>query len=128
MNDYKNLFVTAFDLYSLKRGLEILSETTIPIKLTKVLFSKDMNKEENEYLDYLSSGYKIKWDKDIFNFPIEIGNYSITVENQIISRIKLKGLSSHYKDSLQYFIGMVFSEDVSSRDISKSIKILEREN
>ena len=125
-NEY-NCFVTAFDLYSLKRGLETLSACTVPTKLIKVLFSKNMLKEENEYLDYLSLGYKIKWDKNIINFPIELGNYSVTVENQIISRIKMKRLSDHYKDSLKYLIEMVFSEEVSSREISKIIKSLEKD-
>ena len=65
IKNFNNCFVTAFDLYSLKRGLEVLSACTVPTKLTKVLFSKQMLKEENEYLDYLSLGYKIKWDKNI---------------------------------------------------------------
>ncbi len=121
-----NCFVTAFDLYSLKKGLEILSVCTVPIKLIKVLFSKSMLKEENEYLDYLALGYKIKWDENIINFPIELGNYSVTVENQIISRIKIKRLSDHYKESLEYLIQMVF-EDIPSREISKVMKNLERE-
>jgi len=127
MKNYNNCFVTAFDLYSLKRGLEILSTCTVPIKLTKVLFSKSMLKEENEYLDYLSLGYKIKWDKEIINFPIELGNYSVTVENQIISRIKIKRLSDHYKNSLQYLIQNIFAEDISAKEISKVIKNLEKE-
>ncbi len=125
--NYKNCFVTAFDLYSLKRGLEILSACTVPIQLTKVLFSKSMLKEENEYLDYLALGYKIKWDDIMINFPIELGNYSVTVENQIISRIKIKRLSSHYKGSLQFLIETVFNEDVSSKEASRAIKFLEKE-
>ena len=44
----KNYFVTSFDVYSLKRGLEALSDLKEPISLTKVLFSKDMLKEEEE--------------------------------------------------------------------------------
>lgn len=125
--NYKNCFVTAFDLYSLKKGLEILGECTAPIQLTKVLFSKDMIKEENEYLDYLSLGYKIKWGDIIINFPIELGNYSVTVENQIVSRIKIKRLSSHYKESLQYLIEVIFEGDITSKEISKIMKNLERE-
>lgn len=125
--NYKNCFVTAFDLYSLKKGLEILSACTVPMQLTKVLFSKNMIKEENEYLDYLSLGYKVKWDSTIVNFPIELGNYSVTVENQIVSRIKIKRLSSHYKESLQYLIDTILGEEVSSKDITRIMKNLEKE-
>lgn len=86
-----------------------------------------MLKEENEYLEYLSLGYKIKWDNTMISFPIELGNYSVTVENQIVSRIKIKRLSSHYKESLQYLIQTIFNEEVSSKEISKIMKNLERE-
>ena len=37
-NNGKNYFVTGFDLYSLKKGLEILSQIPENIFLTKVLF------------------------------------------------------------------------------------------
>lgn len=127
ISNYKNCLVTAFDLYSLKRGLEIVGSTKVPIKLTKVLFSKEMTKEENDFLEFLALGYKIKWDEQIYSFPIEIGNYSVTVENQIISKIKLKGFSDHYKNSLQFLTQMLFNEDVSSKEIGKAIKFLEKE-
>lgn len=72
---YKNCFVTAFDLYSIKKGIEIISSFAKPVKLIKVLFSKDSLKEENEYLDYMSLNCKVAWEKDIISFPMEIGNY-----------------------------------------------------
>ena len=72
-------------------------------------------------------GYKVKWDKHVINFPIELGNYSVTVENQIVSRIKIKRLSEHYKNSLQYLMEMVFDEDITSREVNKIIKNLEKE-
>ena len=34
-----NYFVTSFDVYSLKKGLEILSNLKSPLNLTKILFS-----------------------------------------------------------------------------------------
>lgn len=127
IENYRNLFVTGFDLYSLKKGIEIISGFNTSVKLTKILFSKDMDDDENAYLDYLTSGYNVSWDENTFNFPIELGNYAVSVENQIVSRIKIKGLSSTYKDELQFLIETVFNEYVTSRDISKIIKNLERE-
>ncbi len=124
--NYKNCFVTAFDLYSLKKGVEILDIFKKPEKLYKVLFSKNLLKEENEYLDYLSSNYKVAWDSEIFSFPIELGNYSVMIENQIIARIKIKKLSDHYKNSLIYFISMIFEEDVTSGEVKKIIKSMEK--
>ena len=125
--NYKNCFVTAFDLYSLRKGIEILSVFAKPVKLSKVLFSKNLLKEENEYLDYLSLGYKVAWDKDILGFPIELGNYSVTIQNQIVSRIKIKKLSDYYKNSLEYLMMMTFDEDLTSGEIRKIIKSMEKE-
>lgn len=125
--NYKNCFVTAFDVYSLKKGVEILSIFQKPVKMTKVLVSKNLLKEENEYLDYLTLGSKVAWDKEIISFPIELGNYSVEVINQVISRIKIKKLSDHYKNSLMYLISYIFDEDVSSGEIKKIIKNMERD-
>lgn len=125
--NYKNCFVTAFDLYSVRKGVELLSVFKKPVKLIKVLFSKNLLKEENEYLDYISLGYKVAWDKEILSFPIELGNYSVTIQNQIISRIKIRKLSDHYKNSLIYLVSMVFDEDVSTGEVKKIIKAMERE-
>ncbi len=125
--NYKICFVTAFDLYSLKKGIEILSIFKKPIKITKVLFSKNLLKEENEYLDYLSLGYKVVWDKEILSFPLELGNYSVTIQNQIISRITMKKLSDHYKNSIVYLTSTIFSDDISAGEVKKLIKNIERE-
>ena len=92
----KNYFVTSFDLFSLKKGLEILGglEEIIPMK--KVLFSRDGKEEENDYLNFLSSNYKIVWDNEIIYFPIDNGDMSVIIENQRVSKIKFKYLSDEY--------------------------------
>jgi len=84
-------------------------------------------KEENEYLYYLTLGAKIAWDKEIISFPIELGNYSVEVINQVISRIKIKKLSDHYKNSLMYLISYIFDEDITSGEIKRIIKNMERD-
>ena len=88
-NEDKNYFVTGFDLYSLKRGLEILSGLTEILNLTKILFSRTASKDDNDYLDYLSLGYKIEWNEEIIYFPFEVGDQSVIAENQRVSKIKL---------------------------------------
>ena len=50
----KKYFVSGFDAYSLKRGLEILSEINETIEFKKVLFSKNLSYEEEEYFNYLA--------------------------------------------------------------------------
>ena len=123
----KNYFVTAFDLYSLKKGLEILRACNQSIELRKVIFSNTMSKEENQYLDYLSSSYKIIWHQNIINFPLEFEDYSVTVDNQALSRIRIRGLSELYKKSLNYLITFILDDEISTKEISKIIKKLEKE-
>ena len=72
----KRYFVTSFDLYSLKKGLETLTGLENMTNLTKIYFSKDMLKEDDDYLNYLSKEYKIIWEEDKIYFPIENGDLS----------------------------------------------------
>lgn len=121
----KNYFVTAFDLYTLKRGLEILSELNVPMHLTKILFSKDILKEDDDYLNFLALGYKVMWNEYRIYFPIENGDWSVLAENQRVAKIKFKRLSAQYKDSLVYIVGEILN-DTSENQIRKAVKIIER--
>lgn len=80
--------------------MEILSTIPQPMSLTKILYSKDMIKEEDDYLNSLSMEYKVLWNEYRIYFPIENGDWSVLAENQRVSKIKLKKLSVQYKDSL----------------------------
>lgn len=118
----KNYFVTSFDLYSLKKGLEILNKVLEPIKLTKVLFSKDILKEDDEYLNLLSLGRKVIWNENYrVYFPLDNGDESVIIENQRVAKIGIRKLSSQYKESLYYIIEDILSNEVNSRRNKKSI-------
>jgi hypothetical protein len=121
----KKYFVTSFDTYSLKKGLEILRNTTVPMEMTKVLYSESMSKEEDEYLDYLSLGQKSMWNEYKIYFPIENGDLTVLAENQRISRIKFKKLSIQYKDGLVCLVDDMDS-DINEREIRNAIKMNER--
>lgn len=121
----KNFFVTSFDLYSLKKGLEILSGLNQPMNLTKILFSKEMLKEEDDYLNYLSLEYKVVWNEYRIYFPIENGDGLVFAENQRVAKIKFKKLSTQYKDGLVFVVQEILKE-VSESNIRKTIKMIER--
>ena len=120
-----NYFVTSFDLYSLKRGLEVLSNLKDKLKLTKVLFTREALQEEDDYLNFLSMGYKIEWSDDIVYFPLEVGDQSVTIENQRVSRIKYKKLSLQYRDNLLYMLQQIVGDKEYST-VKKVYKQLER--
>lgn len=121
----KDYFVTSFDVYSLKKGIEVLSGIKEPITLTKVLFSKGMFKEEDDYLNYLSLGYKIEWDETRIYFPIENGDLSVLYENQRVQKIKFRKLSSEYKDSLIFIIQQIL-EEKNDTNIRRTLKNIEK--
>lgn len=122
---YINYFVTSFDLFSLKKGLEILSGLQEEIKMTKVLFSKYMTNEENEYLNYLSKEYKIVWDNVKIYYPFEIGDQSAIIENQRVAKIKFRNLSSQYKESILFMIEQIVG-NVSLNELKKVMKNIEK--
>ena len=121
----KNYFVTSFDAYSLKKGLEIFVGLKKAISLTKILYSKEVLKEEDDYLNCLSLGYKIIWSEYRIYFPIENGDLSVIYENQRVSKIKFKKLSVQYKDSLAYIAEEILA-NVSENSIRRAIKMIEK--
>lgn len=121
----KNFFITSFDNYSLKKGLSVFSQVQNPINLTKVIFSKEMLKEEDDYLNFLSLGYKVVWNEYRIYFPIENGDLSVIYDNQKVAKIRFKKLSVQYKDGLTYLTEAVGS-DISESNIRKAIKMVER--
>ena len=120
LNAYKNYFVTSFDLYSIKRGLEVLEQLQQPINLTKIIFSKEMLDEENEYLDYLSLGYKVNWNSYRIYFPLEKGDKTAIIDNQRLNRIRFKNLTTQYKESLMYIV----EELVGESEVNNFIRAL----
>lgn len=124
-NEDTNYFVTGCDLYTLKKGLEILSGLTNVLNLTKIIFSKTASKEDDDYLNYLSLGYKIVWNDEIVYFPFEVGDQSVVIENQRVSKIKFKKLSIQYKEALIYIAEQILNQDEYAK-VKKIFRQLER--
>lgn len=124
-NADKNFFVTSYDLYSLRRGIEILGNLTQTINLTKIVFTEQALQEDEEYLDYISQGYNVIWDSEKIYFPLEITDYEAIVENQRTEKIRLKKISTQYKDSMIYVIQKILGQD-NNNEIRKAIRYIEK--
>lgn len=118
-----NFFVTAFDLYSLKKGVEILDGLQEPLKLTKIYFSRGFYDEEDEYLEFLALGKKVVWQEEIIYFPLESGDQTAIAENQRLGKIKFKNLTADYKNGVIALTSYVVKE--TARDIKNLFKNLE---
>ena len=122
----KNYFVTSFDLYSLKKGIEIIDGLNETIQLKKVLFSKYATEEEDDYLNFLSLGHKVIWESERIYFPLELGEQRTIIENQMLSKIKIRKLTNQYKKSLLYMAEEIVKPEERGK-IRKVFRQLEKE-
>lgn len=116
----KNYFVTGFDSYSLKKGLEVIGKMDDKLLMKKVLFSQEMLEEEDDYLNFLSFYYSVRWENEKIYFPYENGDNSAIIENQRTARIRFKNLSDSYKEGL-YLIALDLMPDIKNSEIRKII-------
>lgn len=116
----KNYFVTGFDSYSLKKGLEVIGKMEDKIPMKKILFSQEMLGEEDDYLNFLSFYYAVRWEEQKIFFPYEMGDNSAIIENQRTARIRFKNLSDAYKEGL-YSIARDIIPDVKNSEIKQMI-------
>lgn len=122
----KKYFVTGFDLYSLKKGLEIVREINESMEFTKVLFAKELLREDNDYLDFLSIGHKITWAENKVFFPLNLADQAVIMENQRVARLKFKKLSEDYKANILYMVEDILT-DVTPNEIRRAYRNIERE-
>ena len=121
-NNLKNYFVTTFDMFSLRKGIEILSNIQGTIQLTKVLYNYDITTTENEeYLNFLSMDSKIIWNDTAVYLPILDEDSKVLEENQRVFKIRIKKLSSEYQEGIMYITKDILEEKNMGK-IKKSIK------
>ena len=118
----KVYFVTSFDMYSLKKGVEILTQLGVPTRITRIFYSKFLLREEEEYFEYLALGTKAIWNEEKIYFILENGDLPAIMENQRISKIKLKNLSNEYKKNIE-----ILANDIDKEIGGKKIKNIIKE-
>lgn len=119
----KVYFVTSFDMYSLKKGVEILTQLGVPTRITRIFYSKFLLREEEEYFEYLALGTKAIWNEEKIYFILENGDLPAIMENQRISKIKLKNLSNEYKKNIE-FLANDIDREIGGKKIRSIIKEL----
>lgn len=122
----KIYFVTSFDTYSIKKGLEIISNIKEPLNITKVLYAKDVLKEEDDYLNHLSLGFKVIWNEYRIYFPLEKGDQSAMIENQRVEKIKFGNLSQQYRESLLFVVEEIVEDNRIAKDVKRELKRIEK--
>jgi len=118
-NAEKNFFVTGFDMYSLKRGMDIFMNLEEQMNLTKILYSNNVTREDEEYLNYISLEKKIAWEDVVIYSPLLDSDNKVIEENQRIDKIRVKRLSGDYQQAIIYTVQNILGESVGT--IKKSI-------
>ena len=106
----KLYYVTSFDIYSLKKGIQIIKQVDVPLHMTRIFYSKEMLKEEEEYFDYLALGVKVIWNEEKIYFLLENGDQSAIIENQRLEKIKFRNLSNEYKENIAFLVNDIDNE------------------
>ena len=122
----KNFFVTSFDMYSIRKGLEAISKIQQPIELSKILFSSKLTQEDVYYLEYLALGYKIKWNEEIINFPYETNDLEVMMDNEKANKVGMKNLTPAYRENLEYLITNIIP-DIDLANLRRVMKNIEKE-
>ena len=91
--------------------------------MTKIFYSKAMLKEEEDYFDYLALGLKIVWNEEKLYFLLENGDLAAIIENQRVSKIKLKNLSNEYKENVIFLVNDI-DKEIGERKIRGIVKNL----
>lgn len=121
--DY-HFFVTSFDIYHLKRGIQLLAYIPKGINISPIYYSKYMLQEETEYLHYLAKDYKISWEtNNTLYFPLETSDLNAIYTNQRSGRIQMKGFSKEYIEGILFLVEVISGE--SNSKVRKAYKLLE---
>lgn len=115
-------FTTTFDIYSLKKGLEVFSQFKEKKVINKILFARNMTPDHIAYIMYITKDLNITWgDYSVF-FPYDNGDLTIIFENQREYRMNLNKFSKNFLNSF-YDLCLVIAPE-EKKEIRKLIKQL----
>ena len=93
--------------------------------MKKVLFAKEINRDDDEYLNFLSLNYKVEWGQDKIYFPLEQGDQSVIIENQRVAKIKIRNLSNQYRESLLTMVAQISGVE-SYSELKRVMRTIEK--
>lgn len=119
-----NVFVTGFDIYSLRRGVNVFKALTTETEIKKIYFSQELTQKEDSYLNYLVNSKFVKWNKEIIYFPVDLQDIDYMQQNERMARVKFKGFTNTFIDSLQYTIEYITGE--KQFEVKKAMKYVDK--
>ena len=120
-NSNRIYFVTAFDSFSLKKGLEIIGTLDKEVRMEKIYFEREYSEEDDEYLNLLSLTSPVKWNEEKIYFPYDQGDLTTIMENQRVTKIKIRNLSEEYRQGLLTLVQEI-NPQIKGGDLKRALK------
>lgn len=117
-----NYFMTTFDMYSLNKSVELLKRLPTNMKLFKVLMNYNMKKDDEDYLNYITTDTKAIWDeKFTIYMPIISENEKVIQDSQRVHKLSIKKLIPEYQEGIIYIVQNIVKE-LPANKIRKMIR------
>ncbi len=120
-----HLLATTFDVYSIQKALDVIRYFQGPTPIMKLIFTRDPESEESDYIDFVTLSSNAKWKSDIVYFPFEAADFYAIFENQRFSKVRFFNLSFDYMEALVDTVEEITK--FSKGDIRKAIKLIEKQ-
>lgn len=124
MPENRHYLTTSFDVYSLRKAVEVLKAIEMKTPITKVYFSKNITDEKDRYVRMLVNGTSAQLIKEPIIFPTDVSDLEVIQKNQRDNMIRFRGLSPKYLYGIMYIAEEISGE--SSGNIKRVIKQFNR--
>lgn len=124
MPEDKHYLATSFDVYSLRKAVEVLKAVEMKTAITKIYFSRTITDDKDRYLRLLLKDCNVALRKDPVVFPTDVADLEAIQKNQRDNMIRFRGLSAKYLYGIMYIAEEVSGE--SSGNIKRVIKQFNR--
>ena len=124
MPENRHYLTTSFDVYSLRKAVEVLKAIEMKTAITKVYFSRTISDDKDRYLRMLINGCNVALRKEPIVFPTDVSDIEAIQKNQRDNMIRFKGLSAKYLFGIMYIAEEISGE--SSGNIKRAIKQFNR--
>lgn len=124
MPEDRHYLTTSFDVYSLRKAVEVLKAVEMKTPITKVYFTKVLTEDKDRYLRLLLKDCNVAIVKEPIIFPTDVADIEAIQKNQRDNIIRYKSFSAKYLFSIMYIAEEI--SGVSSGAIKRAIRDIDR--
>lgn len=124
MPEDRHYLVTNFDIYSLKKAVEVLKGIEMKTIIKKVYFTKDLSEDEDRYLRFLTKDCNVSFEKEPIHFSLDINDMEAIQKNQRDNMIRYKPLSKNYRLGIFFLVEEISGESTGA--IKRALQQIDR--